>query len=143
MGTPVEVFVTSLEPEPRAIVAALRALVRHVVPDAEETLLWGGISYHTPWVGGRVRGSVCQIAAKRGEVRLEFIHGVRLEDPARLLRGDRRSKRHVVIGSAADVARPEIAALIAAASATDPWDAEESRSRGMMARSDSARGGKR
>jgi hypothetical protein len=109
-------FLLELEPDPRAIVDALRGVVRKVVPDAAETVLWGGLSYHTPCVGGRVRGAVCQITAKRGEVRLEFIHGVRLADPSRLLRGTRLSKRYVPVGSAAEARKPGIRKLVLAAS---------------------------
>ena len=109
----------SLPPKPREIVLALRDVVRRTVPDAEETVLWGGLSYHTPWIGGRVKGALCQITVKRGEVRLEFIHGVRLADPANLLRGDRLSKRYVPIGSSAEAQRPEIVNLIREASTLD------------------------
>jgi hypothetical protein len=93
-------------------VVALREVVRRTAPDAEESLLWGGLSYHRPWVGGRVKGAVCQINVVRGEVRLEFIHGVRLDDPRKLLRGDRLSKRYAPIRSVAEARRPEIVELI-------------------------------
>jgi hypothetical protein len=112
----VRAFLESLEPTSRDIVTALRDVVRRSVPDAEETILWGGLSYHTPWVGGRVKGAICQIVAKRGEVRLEFIHGVRLADPAGILCGNRLSKRYVPIRHATEAARPEIAQLILEAS---------------------------
>ncbi len=115
----VHAFLDGLDSDSRAIVAALREVVRRTVPDAAETVLWGGLSYHTPWVGGRVKGAVCQVGAKGGEVRLEFIHGIRLADPAGLLRGDRRSKRYVAIRSEAEARRPEIEALIRDASAID------------------------
>jgi hypothetical protein len=93
-------------------VVALREVVRRTAPDAEESLLWGGLSYHRPWIGGRVKGAVCQISVVCGEVRLEFIHGVRLDDPRKLLRGDRLSKRYVPIRSVAEAWRPEIVELI-------------------------------
>ncbi len=112
-------FLGGLPHESREIVLALRDIVRRTVPDAEETVLWGGLSYHTPWIGGRVKGALCQITVKRGEVRLEFIHGVRLADPAGLLRGDRISKRYVAICTVADARRPEIVALIEQASTID------------------------
>jgi hypothetical protein len=99
---------------------ALRDVVRRAVPEAEESLLWGGLSYHRPQVGGRVKGAVCQIGVKRGKVRLDFIHGIRLADPSRLLQGNRLSKRFIPIESAADAERPEIAALIREAAALDP-----------------------
>jgi hypothetical protein len=113
-------FLDALPPATRHLVRALRDVVRRTVPLAEETLLWGGLSYHRPQVGGRVKGAVCQIGVKRGQVRLDFIHGVRLGDPGGLLQGDRLSKRFIPIGSVADAERPEVAALIREAAALDP-----------------------
>jgi hypothetical protein len=112
-------FLDGLAPASREIVDALREVIRSAVPDAEETVLWGGLSYHTPCVGGRVKGSICQVTAKRGEVRLEFIHGIRLADPGKLLRGDRLSKRYVPIPSPAAARRPAIEDLVRDASALD------------------------
>jgi hypothetical protein len=59
-----------------------------------------------------VQGAICQVVAKRGEIRLDFIHGVRLSDPRKLLQGDRLSKRYVPIRSVAEAKRREIADLI-------------------------------
>lgn len=111
-----QAFLASIQPETRELAVALREVVRRSAPDAGESLLWGGLSYHRPWIGGRVKGAVCQINVVRGEVRIEFIHGVRLDDPRKLLRGDRLSKRYVPIRSVADARRPEIAELIEEAS---------------------------
>jgi hypothetical protein len=115
-----EGFVRRLPPGTRGLVSALRAVVRRTVPDAEETVLWGGLSYHRPEVGGRVKGAVCQIVVKGGAVRLDFIHGIRLKDPSRLLEGRLVSKRFVPIATAADARRSEIAALIRDAASLDP-----------------------
>jgi hypothetical protein len=120
MATGIEAFRDALPPDTRQLVLALRDVVRRTVPHAEETLLWGGLSYHRPQVGGRVKGAVCQIGVKGGQVRLDFIHGVRLGDPCGLLQGDRLSKRYIPIGSVADAERPEVAALIREAAALDP-----------------------
>jgi hypothetical protein len=113
------IFLESLPLNTRELVSALRTIVRETASDAEETMLWGGISYHTPWIGGRIKGALCQIEAKGGEVRLAFIHGIRLADPASLLRGAALSKRYVPIHSIADARRPEILALIREASAIE------------------------
>lgn len=115
----IEIFLDSLPLDIRELVSALRTIVRETVPDAEETMLWGGISYHTPWLGGRVKGALCQIEAKGSEVRIAFIHGIRLADPASLLRGSALSKRYVPVHSIADAQRPEILALIREASAIE------------------------
>jgi hypothetical protein len=113
-------FLDALAPETRELVRALRNMVRCTVPHAEESLLWDGLSYHRPEVGGRVKGAVCQIGVKRGQVRLDFIHGIRLTDPCGLLQGDRKSKRFIPISSITDAERPEIAAWIREAAALDP-----------------------
>ena len=115
-------FLDPLSPEAKQLVLALRNVVRRTVPQAEESLLWGGLSYHRPHVGGRVKGAVCQIVVEGGQVRLDFIHGIRLTDPSGLLRGDRVSKRYVPIKTVADAERPEIAALIREAAALDPTE---------------------
>lgn len=49
-------FLTALPPDVRDLVETLRSVVRRNLPEAEETLLWGGISYHRPEVGGRIKG---------------------------------------------------------------------------------------
>jgi hypothetical protein len=116
----VATFLAGLDPHVKEVVIALRRVVRRTVPQAEESLLWGGLSYHRPQVGGRVKGAVCQIVAKHGQVRLDFIHGIRLTDRAGLLRGDRLSKRYVSIATTADAERPEIASLIRQAAELDP-----------------------
>lgn len=113
-------FLDGVPPGARELVAALRRTIRRIVPQAQESLLWGGLSYHRPEVGGRVKGAVCQVVVARGGVRLDFIHGIRLADPHGLLQGRRLSKRFVPIASAADAARPEIAALIRQAASLDP-----------------------
>ena len=120
MATAVAAFLNALPPESREIVLALRNMVRRTAPHAEESLLWGSLSYHRPQVGGRVKGAACQIVVKGGQVRLDFIHGVRLTDPCGLLQGHRVSKRFVPIGSVTDAQRPEVTALIREAGALDP-----------------------
>lgn len=105
-------FLDALPAEVRELVVALRTVIRRTIPQAEESVLWGGLSYHRPEIGGRVKGAVCQINAKRGKVRLDFIHGIRLADPRRLLQGDQKSKRFVPINTIADTKRLEIVKLI-------------------------------
>lgn len=54
----VAAYLERLEPEARRVVEALRSVVRRAVPDAEETIAWGSVSYHTPWVGFSTIGSI-------------------------------------------------------------------------------------
>src|SRR5262249_24403679 len=88
MATGVEAFLDALPPDTRHLVLALRDVVRRTVPHAVESLLWGGLSYHRPQVGRRVKGAVCQVVVKGGQVRLDFFHGIRLADPCGVLQGD-------------------------------------------------------
>jgi hypothetical protein len=115
-------FLEALPPQTRKLVSPLRNVVLHTLPQATESLLWGGLSYHRPEVGGRVKGAVCQIGVKRDQVRLDFIHGIRLVDPEGLLQGDQKSKRFVPILTIADANRPEIVNLIRQAAALDPTE---------------------
>jgi hypothetical protein len=127
-------FLDVLSPRTRKLVLALRNVIRHTVQHVEESLLWGSLSYHRPKVGGRVKGAVCQIVVKGEQVRLDFIHGIRLADPLGLLQGGRVSKRFVPIETVADAKRPEIAALIREAAALDPtkWtELKTTRARGV------------
>jgi hypothetical protein len=89
----VDRLLDSLSPGFRQLVLALRRVVLRNVLQVEESCLWGGLSYHRPEIGGRVKGAVRQINYRGGQVRLEFIHGIRLADPARLLQGHLVSKR--------------------------------------------------
>jgi hypothetical protein len=113
-------FLDALCPDTRQVVLALRKVVRRTVPHAEEFLVLGSLSYHRPQVGGRVKGAVCQIVVKGGQVRLGFVHGIRLPDPCGLLQGNRVSKRFIPIRTEADAERPEVAALIREAATLDP-----------------------
>lgn len=96
----------------RELVSRHRETVTRMAPDAEESVLWGGLSYHRPKRGGRVKGAVCRISCKRDEVRLEFIHGIRLDDPTRRLLGDAVSERYVFIRSIRNARDSAIACLI-------------------------------
>ena len=64
---------------------------------------------------------------KGGQVRLDFIHGIRLADPCGLLQGDGVSKRFFPIGTVADAERPEVTALIREPAALDPAEWAEGR----------------
>ncbi|MCC6929431.1 MAG: DUF1801 domain-containing protein [Gemmatimonadaceae bacterium] len=113
-------FLRDVPPGFREVVLALRDVVKASAPGVAESILWGGLSYHRPSVGGRVKGAVCQIGVKRGAVRLEFIHGVHLTDRSHLLRGTGVSKRYVPVPTVTDARDPRIATLIREAAAFHP-----------------------
>jgi hypothetical protein len=117
----VEVLFRDASDVQRRIVRALRALVRRAAPGADESILWGALSYHRPEVGGRIKGAVGLIELAGDGVRLGFVHGARLRDPARLLEGEGVSKRFVRVDSLADVERPELGQLVREAAAIE-WE---------------------
>lgn len=116
----VQSLLNALPLKARKLIVALRKVIHRNVPQAEESILWGGLSYHRPQIGGRVKGAVCQIGFNKGQVRLDFIHGFRLHDALGILQGNLKSKRFVVIETVKDAKRPEIATLIREAAALDP-----------------------
>ena len=63
-----------------------------VAPDVTETVLWEGLAYFNPKVGGPIKGAICQSAILRDHVRLAFVRGAFLPDPKGLLEGKSRSK---------------------------------------------------
>jgi hypothetical protein len=59
-----------------------------------------------------IADGICHIGVFTRHVTLMFMAGVDLADPSGVLRGAGRTMRHVPIRSAADLARPEIRALL-------------------------------
>jgi hypothetical protein len=116
----VESFLAFTRPEVRDIALELRNLVSSVCPYASERILWGGLSYHDPTKGGPVKGAICQIEIDRKQVRISFIHGARLSDPASLLAGNQISKRYLVIDSYEQAPWDAIRTLIEEAASLDP-----------------------
>jgi hypothetical protein len=69
----------------------------------------------------RPSDAVFSVAVYPRWVSLFFFHGAELPDPSRVLKGSGRRIRHVVLGSAGDLDKPEVRALMRAAlAAADP-----------------------
>lgn len=116
----VENFLRFKRPDLVEIALELRDLVFTRRPEAEERILWGGLSYHDPGKGGPVKGAICQIELHADHVWLSFIHGVRISDPDQLLSGGRRSKRYVRLDCYEDTPWDSVAELIVRAAELDP-----------------------
>lgn len=113
----------SLPPEKLEILLELRNLVAKAEPGAEEVIRRQGLVYYNSQRGGPVSAGICQILIIHGEIRLSFIHGAFLPDPAYLLvnEGDRLAKRYVPLPAYDQVPWKEIEALIQAHSQFDPY----------------------
>lgn len=120
-----------LERKPEAlkdIVFELRNLIAEIAPHATEKIQWKGLSYYDASRGGVVKGGICQIEVHEEHVRLSFIHGVFLEDPHGLLKGDRLSKRYVRLESYESAPWEQLGELIHTAVKFDPvefWGSQE------------------
>jgi hypothetical protein len=109
MADPIESFFRSYEPSVEELAAGLRALVRRLVPNAEEKL-------HRPWktvaYGSSKKRKFCAISPHKSWVNLQFHNGSSLSDPSGLLEGTGKSMRHVKIATKADLDRAALAGLI-------------------------------
>jgi hypothetical protein len=108
--------------ELQEIILELRDLVFQAAPNAHERILRGGLNYLKIEGGGPVKDGICHIHVRDDVVRLVFIHGSFLPDPARLLMnaGDRKYMRYVEIKTLEEVDWTVVADLIWASAAFDP-----------------------
>lgn len=110
MADPVERFFASYDPAVRDLALGARALIRRLVPDAEEKLLrpWKTVAY------GRTR-KFCAISPHKSWVNLQFHAGSSLPDPSGLLRGTGKKMLHVELAKPSDLKRQALAKLVRAA----------------------------
>lgn len=100
------------------LVLALRDVVLTTAPEAAEAIRFHCLCYYradSPY--GAIGGNICTMDGRSGIVRLGFIQGARLPDPAGLLQGDRKAKRWVDILSVRQARSRAIRELIRASAA--------------------------
>lgn len=99
-------------PKVRAIAERLRDLVRQTVPEAAEKAYpgWHAIGYRHP-----TSGYFCGIFPQTDKVLLLFEFGILLPDPEKLLEGDGKQVRYVVIADVDDIQVEPIQSLLKAA----------------------------
>jgi hypothetical protein len=97
-------------------VRSIRSAVRKRFPTANE-LAYDYSSFFVIGYSPTENGidSVVSIAARADRVELYFNHGPQLPDPKKLLQGSGKQTRFVRLGSARQLAHPDIEAFIAAA----------------------------
>jgi len=117
----IEEYFSNSDPNLIAIVLELRNLIFAVAPNATEMIQWKGISYFDSERGGTVSGGICQIHIVDKKVRLGFLHGAFLRDPARLLGGSRKVKRYLDLDNYESAPWEDIRALIKESSEFDPY----------------------
>jgi len=102
------------------ILVEIHNLVAEIAPAATERLDRWGITYYHANRGGPVSAGICQTLVKADHVRLAFIHGAFLPDPAGLLEGSTFPKRYVRLSSFENTDWDAVKALIEAHSTFDP-----------------------
>lgn len=114
----VRAFIAKFEPHHQSLIRAVRKVLRKRFPTAFE-LAYDNYNFFVLGYGPTERPSDCivSMAAGANGVGLCFIQGARLPDPRGLLLGSGNQTRFIRLPSADIVARPEVEALVAAASA--------------------------
>ena len=109
-------LIAKFDPEVAKLIRACRAEMRKLLPTAIE-LVYDNYNFFVIGYGPTERPSDCIVSLVAGAngVGLCFIHGAKLPDPRKILRGSGNQTRSIHLDSADVLARPEVEALIAAA----------------------------
>jgi hypothetical protein len=109
-------FLARFDPSVAALARSCRAAMRKRLPTANELVY---DNYNALVVGycssERPSDAIVSLPITPRGVSLCFIHGAKLPDPRGILQGSGNQTRFLRLGSAKDLARPEIEALLAAA----------------------------
>jgi hypothetical protein len=101
----VDNFAAALPPEQQEIIKTLRAIIKEVVPKADEAIKWAQPVFSSD-------GPMIFIRAAKAHVTLGFWRGAELTDPKGLLEGDGSRMKHIKIKSVKDVNKTQITAWI-------------------------------
>jgi uncharacterized protein DUF1801 len=109
-------FIAKFDPAHQTLIRAVRKALRGRFPAAYE-LVYDNYNFFVIGYGPTERPSDCIVSLVGGAngVGLCFIHGAKLPDPKKILRGSGNQTRSIHLDSADVLARPEVEALIAAA----------------------------
>jgi hypothetical protein len=109
-------FIAKFEPAHQTLIRAVRKTLRGRFPTAFE-LVYDNYNFFVIGYGPTERPSDCIVSLVGGSngVGLCFIHGAKLPDPRKILRGSGNQTRSIHLDSADVLARPEVESLIAAA----------------------------
>jgi hypothetical protein len=109
-------FIAKFEPKHQTLIRAVRQTLRKRFPTAHE-LAYDNYNFFVIGYGPTERPSDCIVSLVAGAngVGLCFIHGAKLRDPRKILRGSGNQTRSIHLDSADVLVRAEVKALIAAA----------------------------
>jgi hypothetical protein len=114
-------FIAKFSPENARLIKAVRAKLRRRLPHALE-LVYDNYNFFVIGYGPTERTSeaVFSIAAQASGVALCFLHGAKLPDPQKILRGSGNQVRSLKLPTAATLDEPAVGAMIATAIAHAP-----------------------
>ena len=133
-------FVAKFSPETAALIKAVRAKMRQRLPHAIE-LVYDNYNFFVIGYGPTERPSeaVFSIAAQASGVALCFLHGAKLPDPDKILRGQGTRVRNIKLPTAAQLDEPVVQKLIAAAIENSPKPFDPSTPHRLIIRAVSAK----
>lgn len=135
-----EGFIDKFSPEDQRMIRAVRKAMRKRLPSAHE-LVYDNYNFFVIGYSPTDRPSdaILSIAARAGNVGLCFIHGAKLADPKKRLRGSGNQTRYINLESSRTLAEPDVEAFIAAAVAQSKTPLPESGRGTLIIRSISAK----
>ena len=106
-------FIAKFDPRIQRLIRASRAKVRKRFPTGVE-LIYDNYNFFVIGYGSTERASdaICSIAAYAKGVGLCLIHGAKLPDPHRILKGSGKQTRFVSLPSAATLDEPAVVAVL-------------------------------
>ncbi len=109
-------FIAKFSPDDQKLIRAVRAAVRKRFPTANE-LVWDNYNFFVIGYSPTERpsDSFISITARAGAAGLCFIHGAKLRDPKKLLRGSGNQTRSMPLPTADVLSDPDVEALLRAA----------------------------
>ena len=101
-------------PEAQVLADKARRLLLKLLPEAEETVdpTASVLSYG---YGPGYRGMICTLLLSKSGVKIGFVNGATLPDPAGLLEGSGKKHKYIQLKTASDLNRPGVKQLIQAA----------------------------
>lgn len=101
-----DAYAKDQSPPNRAVIRALRPLVRRAAPDLRETVKWGNGCWVTD------DANVAFVYSANDHVQFGFFGGSALKDPKGLLQGSGKYVRHTKLRDPADIDERALAALV-------------------------------
>lgn len=101
-------------PDAQVLADKARRLLLKLLPEAEETVdpTASVLSYG---YGPGYRGMICTLLLSKSGVKIGFVHGAELADPAGILEGSGKKHKYIQLKTASDLNRAGVKQLIEAA----------------------------